>query len=259
MDFKNVLFITSALFSTFYIGYQIIQLVEPSKIIDDPPPEKILINNRALTIVYFQDVSGSIKENGVEIISTSVFKPYFDEVDRDIQLEFGIIDNLSAEKLISVILPKRHFSKPILANLKNLNVVEMRKEKERYIKARKLYIEDSTHYYQVRNQKIKDFCKIVNESLAIYFNNLSGQTDLVTAIDVADKVFEYPDFQSSIDFLLLNSDGLDSHKRKVIKMKHKAEVILINAGKNQKTSVDAIITKKMQSSEQAIKFTLNHY
>ncbi len=210
----------------------------------------------AISVTFYQDASGSIKDNGIEIISTGVFKPYFDDVNRDIQLSLGIIDNLSAEKLITTSLAKREFVKPTLQDLRNLNVVERRREKERYESALKKYKEDSIRYYQNRRTKIEDFCKRAEIALEVYRTKLSGQTDLKTAIDIADKVFEFPDFNSSKNFLLLYSDGQDTYKRKIKKLRNKAEVILINAGRDVPTSVDAIVTKKLQSPEQAIKYTL---
>ncbi|HRG68534.1 MAG TPA: hypothetical protein PLS73_06785 [Saprospiraceae bacterium] len=214
------------------------------------------ISYSAISVTFYQDASGSIKDNGIEIISTGIFMPYFDDVTRDIQLSFGIIDNLSAEKLIAVSMAKLNFFKPTLQDLRNLNVVERRKEKERFESALKKYKVDSIQYYQDRRTKIKDFCKRAETVLDVYRTNLSGQTDLKTAIDIADKVFEFPDFSSSKNFLLLYSDGQDTYHRKIKKLRNKAEVILINAGRDIPTSVDAIISKKLQSPEQAIKYTL---
>src|SRR6266403_1080081 len=59
----------------------------------------------AINVVYYQDVTLSTKENGVELINASVFSPYYCNIGRNIQLNFGLVSKQSASKLITVELP----------------------------------------------------------------------------------------------------------------------------------------------------------
>lgn len=216
------------------------------------------IRKPALCIVFYQDVSGSIKQNGVEIVSSSVFSPIFKDIDRNIELHFGIIYDLTAGKLISLSLPARNFTRPILQDLRTLSITEKRRAKQCYINSEKQYISDSVHFYSDRNQRIADFRNKVDLRLSPYRSKLSAQTDLTTAVDIADRVFSHSVFGSANNYLLLNSDGMDSYKNKVSPITNKARVILINAGKNQSTSIDPIITLRLESPEQAIHYSLTN-
>jgi hypothetical protein len=217
-----------------------------------------LDNVPSVSVIFYQDVSGSTKQNGVELISSSIFTPYFNDVNRNIELHFGIIDSLTAEKLVSLALPARKFKIPVLQDLRQLSITEKRQEKERFLNSEKRYESDSIKFYEERNKRISEFCNKVDFELAIYKNNLSGQTDLVTAIDIADKVFSYSIFGNTKNYLLLNSDGQDSFNRKTTKLDSDTEVLLINAAQKCKTSIDDIVNIRLQSSEQAIHFTLNN-
>lgn len=254
---KNLIFITLALSGISYTAYTILQ--------DKNPPGSFiqeetyhLVRKSPICLVFYQDVSGSITENGVELVSSSIFTPYYNDIDRDIEFYFGVIDDLTAQKLIALKLPARNFIRPILHDLRNLSITENRKERERFLKTNKQYQADSIQFYQDRNKRIAEFCIKVDALLSKYNNNFSGETDMITAIDIADKVFSYSTLGANGHYLLLNSDGLDSSNRKVSKLQNKADVILINAGRKMHTSVDAVVTMKLQSPEQAIQFTLNH-
>jgi len=209
------------------------------------PISKLLIN-----VVYFQDVSRSIKKNGVELISSSVFTPYYNAIDRNIKISFGCISELSARKLISV--------KPALADLSNTSITEKKKLKELYTTDIKKYHEDSTQYFSDRHTRFTEFCKSIDSLVGLFKDKLSMKTDISTAINVADKVFNFSGNDSARNILILNSDGLDTSKRSINKMKNKAIVILVNAGGNNHTSVDSIITTTLQDSEQAIQYSLTN-
>ena len=217
------------------------------------PISKLLIN-----VVYFQDVSRSIKKNGVELISSSVFTPYYNAIDRNIKISFGCISELSARKLISVTLPAITFTKPALADLSNTSITEKKKLKELYTTDIKKYHEDSTQYFSDRHTRFTEFCKSIDSLVGLFKDKLSMKTDISTAINVADKVFNFSGNDSARNILILNSDGLDTSKRSINKMKNKAIVILVNAGGNNHTSVDSIITTTLQDSEQAIQYSLTN-
>ncbi|MEP6647360.1 MAG: hypothetical protein ABJC12_09720 [Saprospiraceae bacterium] len=225
---------------------------------EEPNQTGPLIFEPGISEVFYQDVSGSIKQNGVEIVSSSVFTPYFNDVNRNIELNFGIIDSLTAEKLVSLTLQRRNFVAPALPDLRKLSITAKRQEKGRFLIAQREYVADSIKFYNDRNQRIKEFCNTVDSKLARYKNGLSGQSDIITAVDIADKVFNYSQFGTANKYLLLNSDGFDSFHKMASKLKNNAEVILINAGKKSHTSFDSILTTNLQSSEQAIEFTLNN-
>jgi hypothetical protein len=212
----------------------------------------------SICLVFFQDVSASITKNGVEIISSSVFLPYYENIYRDIELHVGVIDDLTAEKLVSLILPAKNFIRPVFRDIRKLSYSDKQREKEQFVLFEKQYLADSIEYFTSRNLKITEFRRSIDSLLSMYRNNLSGETDLITSIDIADKVFNYSVFGTSENYLLLNSDGLDSYQRNASKLKNRAEIILINAGNRGHTSVDSIATMILESSEQAIQFTLNN-
>jgi len=211
---------------------------------------------QALAIVYYQDVSGSMLSNGVELISAQIFQPYFNDTHRDIELHFGVIDNRTAGKLISIALPAQDFAPPVLLDLRKLSITEKRQEKARFLEATEEHKMDSARYFQVRNQSIEIFCARVESTLAPYRKKLSTDTDLLTSLAITDRIFAYSLFTNTRNYLLINSDGLDSGNRKASKMKSRVEVILINAGRNRPTSVDSIVTLTLRATEQAIAYTL---
>lgn len=209
-----------------------------------------------LRIVYFQDVSGSIKVNGVELVSSAVFNPYFIETSRTIELNFGVIANLSARKLLTVSLPAATFQAPVIPDFRSASITEKRKNKERYLNEQSAYEADSIRYHKERKALIARFSSQVDSIINIYREKLAGETDLATATSIADKVFNFSQSDGARNFLILNSDGLDSYRRVVKKLNNPAEVILVNASGITKTSIDAILTKTLQSSEQAVEYTL---
>ena len=215
------------------------------------PISKPLIN-----VVFFQDVSLSIKKNGVELISSSVFAPYYNSINRNIKISFGCIADLSARKLISNTLPAITFSKPALPDLNNASITDKMKLKELYVKDLKNYEHDSSQYFSDRHNRFTEFCKRVDSLVGLYKDKLSTKTDISTAINIADKVFNFSGNDSVRNILILNSDGMDTYKRPIRKMKNKATVILVNADGINHTSVDSIITTTLQDSEQAIQYSL---
>jgi hypothetical protein len=254
---KNILFFIIGLSVVYYFVNKY-QQSNRHILADEIEQSTTLLNEEPICVVFYQDVSGSTTQNGVEIVSSGVFAPYFNDVNRNIELSFGIIDSLTAAKLVSLALPKRTFTAAKLKDLRKLSITEKRREKERFLQAEKQYTLDSLNFFNDRNQRIEEFANNIDSSLAKYQNGLSGQTDLITAIDIADKVFSFTTFGANKKYLLLNSDGLDSFNRKPVKLHNNAEVILINAGKKGRTSVDDILTNSMQSSEQAIQYTLSN-
>lgn len=256
---KTILQTTFIFTSIALVGYDLLNQKKP---IEEDIAVTIPVSERteghSICETFFQDVSGSIIKNGIEIEKSDVFEPYYQAVNINIELYYGVIENLTAKKLIHLELPKRYFLKPNLSDLTKLDIVERRKEKAWFLEAEKKYIADSIQFYTDRNQRIQGFKTKVDAKVALYEDNLTNSTDMITAVDIADKVFSYPVFSNSKNYLLLNSDGLDSYKRKAKKLKNSAEVILINSGNNIPTSVDAVITRKLQATEQAIMFTLSN-
>ena len=214
---------------------------------------------QSINVVTFQDASGSISANGVELFHSSVFLPYYNDVYRDIQLSYGIIDSATSKKLITIELPAMRIKKPIMPEVQNVVFGSGNGLKTKYAIAYQKYQEDSAVFFSHRKQMFQSFCDQVDSAIIPYRKHLCGHTDLVTALPIADKVFNYSFAGPSANYLLLNSDGQDSYKRKTGKLKNKAEVILINANGNAVTSIDNVITKSLQSTEQAIEFTLSNH
>ncbi|MBK6484082.1 MAG: hypothetical protein IPG01_13360 [Chitinophagaceae bacterium] len=209
-----------------------------------------------LCLVYFQDVSKSIKLNGVVLIKSNVFTPYYNDFNRDIELNFGIISDLSANKLLSVILPAKKFHKPVLPDLRKVNIVERKDAKQRFLTDLKTYQSDSAAFFYERNKLFTSFCYQIDSSIAVHRNNLANETDIATTVRIADKVFNHSFFDSAKNFLLLNSDGEDSYGKTTSNIQSHMELILINASGLEHTSLDSLITHTFQSSEQAIHYTL---
>ena len=210
-----------------------------------------------LNVVAYQDGTASITRNGVELIHSSVFLPYCYAISRDIQLSFGIIDSLSSRKLITLQLPAARFKKPIKPDMENVGFEATSRLKAKYDRVYQKYQLDSTTYFSKRQRVFTTFCQQVDSSIAPYRVKLSRSTDLVVVIPIADKIFNFSFAGNSTNYLLLITDGLDSYNRYPGKLKNKAEIILINANGNASTDIDSVVNKKLQSTEQAIEFTLS--
>lgn len=217
--------------------------------------QKVLVR-LPLSIVYFQDISGSITEYGVEIDSAGIFKSYYECVDRDINLYYGAISSNSAHKLIHLKLPGFSAQKPLEPNL--ANAANVRDLKERYDTALKQFLSDSIIYYSDRKRRIEEFIREVESVIALSKDSLASQSDVVTAISVTDKVFNGYDDKGCKMFLILNSDGVDSYNRTAPVLKHAATVILVNASGSLETCLTNMPHIEMASTEDAIEFTLNH-
>ena len=210
-----------------------------------------------LRVVYFQDCSPSIRTNGVEIISSGVFAPFFENTHQSIELNVGFITNLTAKKLITLHLPAARFTKPMLVDFKDVIITDRKKVANDYqIKVRQ-YEADSVTFYSKRTKCINDFRAQVDTVLNKYQKKQSSSTDLTPVVEIADKTFNYSVIDGARNVLILNTDGIDSYHRKAKAMKNKATVILVNANSISHTALDAILTNNLQSSEQAIQFSLN--
>lgn len=217
------------------------------------PRQKVPIN-----IVYFQDGSQSIRKNGVEIIEASVFYPYYCDIHRDIVLNFGIINACTPHKLITVELPKATFRKPIQPDINALTLTEQNALKRQYAEAELQYQNDSIQFFADRLQRFHQFCIRADSSLIPYRVKLSTATDIAPVFRIADKVFTFSFTGPTKNYLLLNTDGLDTRTTRIQNpMRNKAEVVLINASGLAKTSIDAAVTTTLQSTEQAIEYTLS--
>lgn len=207
-------------------------------------------------IVYFQDISGSIIRHGVEIDSSGIFKSYYECVDRDIDIYYGTISSNSAHKLIHLELPHFSVQKPLEPNLED--AVNVRDLKERYDAALKQFLSDSTIYYSDRKRRVEEFTREVESVIALSKDSLASRSDVVTAIRVADKVFNGYDDTACKMFLILNSDGVDSYNKAAPLLRHAVTVILVNASGSLKTCLANTPHIEMASTEDAIEFTLNH-
>ena len=226
-----------------------------------PSKESVIVFRQAsvkqgISIVYFQDISGSITAHGVEIASTSIFNRYYECVDRDINLYYGTISSNSARKLIHLELAHFSIPKPIEPNLET--TVNVRELKDRYDAALKQFLSDSITYYADRKCRIQQFNTEVTSLLALNKDSLSSKSDVVTAISVADKVFNGYADKAVRTCLILNSDGVDSYNRTAPVLRHAVTVILVSASGSLKTCLANVPHTEMASTEDAITFTLNH-
>ena len=204
-----------------------------------------------INVVFFQDVSGSIAQNGIELVSSSVFEPYFDDTARKIELCFGVIAGDKGRKLISLSLLPQALSKPLIPDTKELSITERRKLTAEYSEESKAFLRERDGYFAKRKLSIYEFCRSVDSLIAIYKIRLSPETDLETAVLIADKAFNAAE-TGTRNCLILNSDGMDSKKRTITRMNNKALVMLTNADGIAHTSIDSILSTTLESPEKAI-------
>ena len=209
-----------------------------------------------LRIVFYLDVSGSNKTAGVDLISSEIFKQYYNELEKEMEVNFGCIQSLSAKKLITLKLHAKHFRKPDIPDKRKVRIEERKSVAERYAELSKQYVEDSIAYYSKRTVDINAFRAQVDSAVAVFKKKLSAETDLSTAVTIADKTFNASQSDGARNCLILYSDGQDSYGKKIKTLNNKAEVILVNASGLVHTSIDSIITTTFQSPEQAIEYSL---
>ena len=208
---------------------------------------------KPLRIIYYQDISHSIRIHGVEVVTSVLFKPFFELTERTIELNYGVISSSSARKLLTVNLPAFTAKKPIKPDFNKYTITDKSELAKAYQDALERYQNDSARYFQNRHIVIGEFCKKVDSlTSALNVPSEQGSTDITTAVDIADRQLD-----SSRNYLVLNSDGLDSRSYHKAKLVNKVTVLLVNAGRRQKTSLDSIDHKTLQSSEQAIQFILS--
>ena len=210
----------------------------------------------ALRIVFFQDCSPSILQNGVEIITSSVFTPYYENIHRSIELNVGFIGDVTAGKLITLLLQPPEFQKPLPVDMRNVPITQQRKVQMEYLASICKYEADSATFYASRAKQISQFRQQIDTVLNGYRRRQSKSTDLAPVGMIADKVFNYSAVDGAENVLILNSDGIDSHRRVARPMKNKAITILVNANGMAHTSLDSIVTNTLQSPEQAIQLSL---
>jgi hypothetical protein len=210
---------------------------------------------KQITIVFAQDGSKSISEHGVELATSEVFNPYFACTDAHISLTYLLISSWSAQKPLNVELPAIPFSIPTMPDLRSMTITEKRDAKAQFKIAWDLYVADSVRFYAARNAAIRQFRASVDSLIGIYRNNLSDETDLVTSIELANKVLQTAQGKR---YILINSDGLDSRNRTIANITSQAEVFLINGAGNTPTSIDALVSKTFADPMSAIVFTLQN-
>jgi hypothetical protein len=232
-------------------------------------PATDYISTQPLCVAFLQDVSGSITTHGVEIISSSVFNPYYDLVHQNVELHFGLISDSSSHSLLCLLLPAVRINKPVPKDVTSLPITEKSGAKKKYVHELKKYIADSVQFYKDRKRKFDSFCHSVDLMLSKYKTVsslpakkaetvLPRKTDLTTVVTIADKVFNQPFFDGMRNFLLLNTDGLDSRKRQANRLANPADVVVINAYNDDSSCLNSITTLKVQSAEQAISFTIHN-
>lgn len=209
-----------------------------------------------IRLVFFNDITHSVELHGIEIASSATFRPIFECIDRDIELNYGVISRSSARKLISIDLPAFRLVRPEVPDVTSFSITEKARKGKEYECALAKYLDDSTAYFRNRLARIEAFSQKVDSiTTALNIPREQRSTDIITAIDIADKAFNVND--GAENYLILNSDGLDNQSQSIAKLNNKATVLLVNAGRYQKTPVDGIEPIGFQSSEQALQFILN--
>lgn len=251
---KKIVILIAILAATSYLIYS--QLTT-SKQNTNPTVQVHQINKTTITSVILQDVSKSIKKNGVELVTSEAFEPYFQDTSRNIDLYFGVIAGASAHKLLHVYLPASTLVQPSQPDLSISNIAVREKLKEDQFAKEKKFQKDSTQFFTERNKRIACFVHEVDSVMQPYKKQLTTQTDLATAIKVAETVLQYTQ-PGSKNYVLINSDGIDTYKKSIQKFNAPAQIILINASAIQHSSIDSIVTMHLESLEQAIQYSIHH-
>lgn len=204
-----------------------------------------------LQIVFYTDMSSSILTNGVEIVSSDIFSPLYECLDRQIQLSFGCIDGHSSGNLITLYLMPFTTAPPLFPELSGKVITERRLLKEEYLKERAKYSSDSTAFFSERYAAIAAFRTRVDSTINTYRTNLASSTDLVRAVQIAGDAFNYLPSPNTRQLLILNTDGLSNTLHQVA-FKKNVEVILINANGHHQTILDSITTIKLTDPKQAL-------
>lgn len=210
----------------------------------------------SIRIVVAQDVSLSTRVNGVQLIKSDVFWPYFNTYDRNIELNFSVISDHSTMEMLTLSLYARSYTKPQIPSIIDIPIKKKRELKVAYLDSMMIFIADSTLYFSERAMKIKEFSFNVDSLTNYYKHSLTGSTDLTTTLCNADKVFNSSLQDQYKNYLLLLSDGQNTSSSPLCRLKNPITTILINAGGNIKTSIDSIINIQFQSPTQAINHTL---
>lgn len=209
-----------------------------------------------IQLAILQDVSGSIRDAGIELVSSQDFAPFFSCTDRDLQISFVCISAQSAKRPISLYLHAKEFVAPQSPVLENLTITERRHTKDQYNNELKQYILDSTAYTGERDAAISLFCAQIDSLMGLYHRHLTRETDLVTAIELSDNTFTYSPRPAAKRFLIANTDGLDSHHRTAHMLHSKPQVLLVNATGIARTNIDSIIDKRFTDIHQAFLYSL---
>lgn len=225
--------------------------VEPDGNDENTSPEK-----PPVILVFGQDASGSIKKRGVELSSSKVFDQLYLETSRDIDVYFGIISEQSSKKMIHLFLARQYFSRPLLPKQEKGSLWQESQLKKSYRKALQQFLSDSIAYWDARFAAIGTFRQEIDTLIEKARRQLAETTDLVTIVHIADRIFNQSSNAEKV--LILNSDGIDSGGRTVTTMQNKATVILCGANDLPSTCIDSIVTQKLASPEDAIKYILNH-
>lgn len=209
-----------------------------------------------LRIVFLQDVSLSISSHGIELITSSVFQQLFNRTDIEVELNFGLISSISSKQMVSLFLPAFKSNRPELLGNSIGSITEKRHCKEQYIKALAKYRADSLNYYIDRKERISAFANKMDSIINQYRNALTLSTDIATAFTVADRVFNSSIIDSSMNYLVLNTDGLVPQSQLLPELRNDPEIIWVTADKANNSPLNCVSNIDFQSSEQAINYII---
>ena len=249
---KNFLLVTIILVIVLFI-----KAINPDPNLTSSDPPSVLYypseNAQPLDVAIVQDVSGSGAWNGIEKFNTSMLQPIYSDNKRPVRMSFIIASSMSAHSPISVELPAMTL-KPRPFDLDKIPVEYRNRAKRMYVDALNKYAEDSVAIMQNRKRKFDAFCNVVSHALAPYERHLSRTTDLITAISIADKQLGYWHVPGAARYIILSSDGLDTHHRTLSHLTSNAQVLFVNAQRHLHTSIDSIIAANYATIPQAISF-----
>ncbi len=118
--------------------------------------------------LFFRTASGSIRKNGVEIVSSAAFAPYYNDTHRSIELNVGFIASVTAKTLITLHLPAATFRKPMPIDLTNIPFTDRKGISNAYQIEVRNYEADSMAFYAERAKRIKEFRGQIDSELNKY-------------------------------------------------------------------------------------------
>ena len=193
-------------------------------------PEAIVktVNTNPLRGIFWQDMSGSIEQNGVDVINAETdFKPLFQaSYQRPVEIDFGLIVEQSNKTLISLELLPPKFKQPLQPVRSGVSKIIFDNQVKEYGKRLAKYHTDSVIYFTKRNADSSSFINAVAKAIKNHKNARS--TDFNICLDNTDRILNDRAGFFKENYAVFISDGINTNSNKLFEMKNKPVMIMVN-------------------------------